>query len=226
METPPPAPSRTSMGWSTWLAFAAAAVVTFFGWRLLWQFADDAFITYRYVSTAMLGRGLVWNPEPFAPVDGNTDFLWSMLLLTVWKVFGVMPPDIANTLGLLFGLASLLLLARKVARLELPARLQPWRRALVWLTLLGVASNPAFLASLSSGLGVAIFNCALFAWALLASSKHTFDSPRRWYALAAVAAACGLCRPEGHLVVAATCGLLACWSLWPQRRAGRGILAI
>jgi arabinofuranosyltransferase len=214
------------LGRSTWLAFAVAVVATYFGWRLLWHMADDAYITYRYVSNAMLGRGLVWNPEPFGPVDGNTDFLWSMLLLTIWKVFGVMPPDIANTLGLLFGFTALLLLGRAAARLELPQRLQPWRAAIVWLVLLGVTSNRAFLASLSSGLGVAIFNCALFTWALLASSKHTFDSPRRWLMLAAVAAACGLCRPEGHLVVAATCCLLAIWSIWPQRRVGRGILAV
>ena len=60
--------------------------------------ADDAFITYRYVSNAMLGRGLVWNPAPFLPVDGNTDFLWSLLLLLTWQ-FGVFGAAVSRVLA-------------------------------------------------------------------------------------------------------------------------------
>ncbi len=50
-----------------------AAVIT--GWRELWFLTDDAFIAFRYVSNAMEGRGLVWNPAPFAQVEGYTSFL-------------------------------------------------------------------------------------------------------------------------------------------------------
>ncbi|HEX6813442.1 MAG TPA: EF-hand domain-containing protein [Planctomycetota bacterium] len=225
MHTPPPAASRTTLSGSTWLAILVCCVGAFFGWRLLWHMADDAYITFRYVHNAMVGRGLVWNPEPFAPVDGNTDFLWSLLMLFVWKLGGILPPDSSNPMSLLFGFATLLLLGRAAERLPLPERLQRWRPALVWLVLLSVTGNRAFLASLSSGRGIAIFNFCLFAWALLASSPRTFDSPRRWLALGLAAAACGLCRPEGHLVVAGTCALLLCWSL-PQRRVRGGLLAI
>ena len=40
-------------------------------WLGAWQLSflcDDAFITFRYVSNAHEGQGLVWNPAPFAPV--------------------------------------------------------------------------------------------------------------------------------------------------------------
>ncbi|HEU4418058.1 MAG TPA: hypothetical protein VFT55_03915, partial [Planctomycetota bacterium] len=204
------------MGWSTWLALGACVVATWFGWRLLWHMADDAYITYRYVSNAMLGRGLVWNPEPFLPVDGNTDFLWSMLLLATWKVTGLVPPEVANTFGLLFGCGTLFLLARAAALRPLPEPLRPWRWLVVALVLAFVASNRAFLASLSSGLGVAIFNFLLFAWVLLASSARTRGAQRRWLLLGACAGACGVARPEGHLVVLATCVLVSLWG-FPSR---------
>ncbi len=226
MESPLSAHRRLPLGWSTWFALLVCGVGTYFGWQLLWHMADDAYITFRYASNAMAGRGLVWNPEPFVPVDGNTYFLWSLVLLGVWKVFGVVPPDAANTISLLFGFLTLLLLARAVARLRLPQPLERWRSLLVWLVLLFVSSNRVFLASLSSGLGIAMFNCCLLAWALLAASPRTVDSKHRWFLLATIAAVSGLCRPEGHLVVAATCAVIALWSLGPTRRFGSALGAM
>ncbi|MBL8749128.1 MAG: EF-hand domain-containing protein [Planctomycetes bacterium] len=222
---------RARLGMRGWTIVAVAFAVMLVGWHLCWHFADDAFITYRYLSNAMLGRGLVWNPAPFAPVDGNTDFLWSLLLLSVWKVFGVEPPDIANWLTLGFGCVTFALLARAVWRIALPERLERARAVLLALSLALLVTNRGFLATLSSGLGIAIFNALLFAWSLLAASPRSVAAPRRWLALGLIAGATGVARPEGLLVVAATSVLAVWWSLVaaPRRVAvglGSGALAV
>jgi arabinofuranosyltransferase len=41
---------------------------------------DDAYITFRYVSNAHDGLGLVWNQPPFEPVEGYSSFLWAASL--------------------------------------------------------------------------------------------------------------------------------------------------
>lgn len=221
---PPSDLPRRAPAWTACLVVAVFAAALYVGWRLTWHLADDAYITYRYLSNAMLGRGLVWNPAPFLPVDGNSDFLWSLLLLSIWRLFGIEPPAIANWLALGFGYVVFLLLVRAVWRSPLPAaneRLRPLLLALVLALLVG---NRAFTASLSSGLGVSIWNCLLFVWSLLAVSRRSVDEPRRWLWLAAAAGACGVARPEGQLVVAATAVLVVWWSLAP-RRVGIGLAA-
>lgn len=210
-----------------WIVVAIAFATMLVGWQLLWHFADDAFITYRYLSNAMLGRGLVWNPAPFLPVDGNTDFLWSLLLLGVWKFGGLEPPQIANWLTLAFGTVTFALLARALWRVELPERLERVRLPLFALGLALLVTNRGFLATLSSGLGIAAFNAWVFAWSLLACSRRTVASPQRWLWLGVLAGGCGISRPEGLLVVAATCGLAVMWSATAQpRRIGRGITMV
>ena len=37
---------------------------------------DDAMISMRYACNLAHGNGLVWNPAPFAPVEGYTSFAW------------------------------------------------------------------------------------------------------------------------------------------------------
>lgn len=220
------AASRARPGPRTWIVVAAAFAAMVGGWHLCWHFADDAFITYRYLSNAMLGRGLVWNPPPFAPVDGNTDFLWSLLLLGIWRCFGIEPPAIANWLTLAFGTATFGLLARAVWRVELPERLARHRVALVALSLALAVTNRGWLATLSSGLGIACFNALLFAWSLLAASRRSAASPWRWFATAFVAGACGVARPEGLLVVAATAVLCGWWAIAARpRRIADGLVA-
>ena len=65
------------------LAGGAALVA---GWQLFWFLTDDAFIAFRYVSNSQFGRGYVWNPPPFLPVEGYTSFLWVALLDGVWRL--------------------------------------------------------------------------------------------------------------------------------------------
>ncbi|MCC7396028.1 MAG: EF-hand domain-containing protein [Planctomycetes bacterium] len=224
MPTTPPLLPRPLLRPASWLLLAITIVGAWFGWRELWHLADDAFITYRYLDNAMAGRGLVWNPAPFLPVDGNTDFLWSMLLLAVWKLTGLEPPAVANPLAFSLGALTLFALAFWAERLRLPAAAERHRPLLVALVLALAASNRAFLASTSSGLGMALFDLVLFLWCLGAARTGPDDRPRRWFATALAAAATGLARPEGHLAVAATVVLFV--MLGWRRRRGLAAVAV
>jgi arabinofuranosyltransferase len=70
---------------------------------LLWFLTDDAYISFRYVSNSLLGRGSVWNPPPFRPVEGHSNLLWMLLLEAVWRVVGVAPPQQRATRSRLLG---------------------------------------------------------------------------------------------------------------------------
>lgn len=170
------------------ILFAPAAALSFFGWRLFWFLCDDAFIEFRYASNLLSGRGLVWNPAPFMPVEGYTSWSWVMLLAGVWKVLGVEPPDAANVLSLLFGLASLAVVVVLLLRLELPLPLSA-------LALLGMVTNRTWLTWLSSGLETSLFDFTVLLWVLAAVLQK-----RSLWLLASAAAACTLTRPDGWLL--------------------------
>ncbi len=68
------------------MLWSVAAIAVWFGWRTFWFLTDDAFIAFRYVSNAVDGIGLVWNPPPFVPVEGYTSLLWIKMLEWVWRL--------------------------------------------------------------------------------------------------------------------------------------------
>lgn len=194
--------------WGPWgLLAALAAVGTWVGWKAFWFLCDDAYITFRYVSNAMLGRGLVWNPAPFVPVEGYTSFLWTVFLLAVWKVTGLEPPAIANTLSLGFGLVTLGLVTYTLATVRLPAAYERARVPLAALVLLATVTNRTFLAWLSSGLETAMFNCFITVWLVTMARAHT-DRRALWGATVS-AALLALTRPDGELFAGATAALVA-----------------
>jgi arabinofuranosyltransferase len=194
--------------WAAWTLGVAVALAAFAGWRLFYFLSDDAFIAFRYASNALRGHGLVWNPPPFAPVEGYTSFLWVRLLEIVWRLTGVAPPQAANALSFGFGLATLAIGARMLARMSLPPGLAPHRLALLALVMLGALSNRTFLAWLSSGLETAMFNFGLTAWLYLALAPRA-DRGTRWVLwLSAATAFLALCRPDGLLFGAAWAAML------------------
>ncbi len=182
---------------------ALLALGVYHGWRTFWFLTDDAFIAFRYVSNSVRGYGLVWNPPPFAPVEGYTSFLWVRLLEVVWRVTGLEPPQTANALALLFGYGTLALASRLFFTLPLPSAVAPYRFSLWAVALLGTVSNRTFLTWLSSGLETSLFNLCLTAWvvALVASPAD----PRRWLLALATSTSClTLTRPDGLLFTAVT----------------------
>jgi arabinofuranosyltransferase len=188
-----------------WSIAAATAISVFLGWRLFWFLTDDAFIAFRYASNSMLGRGYVWNPAPFVPVEGYTSFAWVVLLREVWALTGVMPPDAANWLSLAFGYATLWLGARMVLRMRLPPALERWRLLWLSLVLLATVSNRTFLTWLSSGLETSLFNFALTFWVYAATGPAGLA---RVTQLATSTALLCLTRPDGLLFAASTALLL------------------
>ena len=208
-----------------------AALAVFVAWAA-WQMrflCDDAFITFRYVSNAVDGHGLVWNAPPFQPVEGYTGFLWAVLLWATWSWFGVEPPDAANVLSLLLGLASFGVCAMAALRLrERDGRLT---RPIVAVAVLAVlATNRTYLQWMTGGLETALFNLGFVGWVLWAF-RGAPHGPR-WLAVwAGAAAVTALTRPDGLLLVAATAAIGICLAVarrltWRQAALGLAPLLV
>ncbi len=198
---------------------ALALVATGVGFRAFEFLTDDAFIAFRYVGNHQLGRGFVWNPAPFLPVEGYTSWLWIAILDVIWTWTGVEPPDAANLVSLGLGVATLAVCAAFLARMPLPDPLARWRVAWLALALLGAVSNRTFLTWLSSGLETALFNFAVTVWLYFALAPN--PDGRRGPALghACAAAAAALTRPDGLLLVGGS-GLLLGVEALRARSAG------
>jgi arabinofuranosyltransferase len=69
---------------------------------------DDSLISFRYADNFVRGRGLVYNPGE--PVEGYTNFLWT-LLIAVGMLCNVAPLTTAAALGIAGLVASLVLVA-------------------------------------------------------------------------------------------------------------------
>jgi len=178
-------------------------VLVWAGWRHAWFLTDDAYIAFRYVDNARAGRGLVWNPAPFLPVEGYTSFSWVMCLWGVWAWLGVAPPAAANVLSLLCGYATLIVVWRMLRAVELPQALAPVRGWLTVIALVSVATHRVFLTWLSSGLETALFVFSVTWWVAIAFERQPLGALRlmRWSLAATLMA---LTRPDGLLAVAAT----------------------
>ena len=185
------------------ILLCTAGVLLYFGWRLFWFLTDDAYISFRYVSNSILGYGYVWNPPPFRPVEGYTNFLWIVVLDAVWRVFNVAPPQSANYLSLFFSFSTLVLGAFMVLRIHWNSSLRPYLMIFLGMVLLGITTNRTFLAWSSSGLETAMFNFFITLW--IYSCIFIHQSSKRWIFFTALSAALtSLTRPDGLLLVAAT----------------------
>jgi arabinofuranosyltransferase len=221
LQPPPASPLR-------WLALAALIAATIAGGSALAFLCDDAFIHFRYAANVCEGRGLVWNAEPFRPVEG-AGFLWVLLLAAVRALTGVEPPDAANPLSIVCGVAQLLLLAAAARRMrDRAGDLVPW--VVGFAALAAIVANRTFLQWLSSGLDTALANVWLLWWVLHAcrgDGDGDGDGARRgarWLATWSLAAAlAALTRPDGLPLVAAT-GAVAAWWLVRGRLAARDVV--
>ena len=184
------------------LLFAAAAGIAIAGYFEFRFLTDDAYISFRYAANWLGGRGLSWNPPPFLPIEGYTNFAWVVLLGGIWATLGIEPPQAANPVSLAFGLGTLALTLRIGFRMSLPAASERLRLPLLALVALGIVSNRSYLAWLSSGLETALFNFAIVGWVAAALEKPAGRSDRATLALAGAASLAALTRPDGWLTVA------------------------
>jgi len=197
-----------------------AGVFLIVGWRWFWFLTDDAYISFRYVSNSILGHGYVWNPPPFRPVEGYTNFLWVVLLDFVWRALGIAPPQSANYLSLSFSLFSLVLVSWMVLRIRWNENLRRYRLLFLGLVLVAITTNRTFLTWTSSGLETAMFDFFLVLW--VCCCLFVPSSSIRWVFSVTSAAACmSLTRPDGLLFLAATVVLLSLSYLRKQRSRDR-----
>lgn len=203
----PSASRATSFRVTAILILASALLLA--GWLAggTWFVCDDAYIAFRYAANWRAGRGIVWNPPPFRPVEGYTSFAWVVLVGGGWRLTGVAPPVLAPALGLFFAAATLGRLWWHGLRMRLPAPQEETRLGLVALMLGAVAANRTFLAWATSGLETPLFALALLGWTL-AMARPLGDEDRLWSArVSAWASVLALTRPDGYLFVAATLAL-------------------
>ena len=204
--------------WHRLLFGAVLVAIVAYGWHQLHFECDDAYINFRYVSNSMLGRGFVWNPEPFLPVEGYTAPLWLAVLRLVWSVTGVEPPQASHWITLCFGLATLVLGWRILSRLRLP-------RLLVGLALLATATNRVFLTWTTSGLETSMFVFWITSWIYVTSKRQEEHSSSWAAAVGATATLAALTRPDGLLCVIASIVLFA-WRAVRGPAAGRARLLV
>ena len=203
----------TVIGLSTGLAL----VITVCGWKINWFLTDDAFITFRYASNWVSGIGPTWNPPPFAHIEGYSNFSWLVILSSIWCVFGIEPPQIANWLLLMFGLGSVLLCARWLAKLTVSSAGGMASGLIFLLALLLITTNKSFLTWLSSGLETSLFTLLVLGWSYALCGNGGSLSAIRWRSAVFFAALAALTRPDGLLFWAVTVGALFLSSLISSR---------
>lgn len=174
-----------------------------FFWRQFWFLTDDAYISFRYVSNSLLGYGYVWNPPPFRPVEGYTNFLWIVVLDIVWRIFGVIPPESANYISLIFSYLTLVIGSCIILQINWNSALYKYRIFFVGSFLFGVMTNRTFIAWTSSGLETAMMNFFIILWAyfcIFMKKTHLL-----WpFSVSFTASLIALTRPDGLLYVMAT----------------------
>lgn len=149
---------------------------------------DDAAISFTYARNLVAGDGLVLQPGG-ERVEAYSNLLW-VLLLAGGHALGAELSPLAKTLGLLFGVACLGIVA------VLPSRLGDRRPALPDMAApLALAGNTAFAVWSVAGLENSMFALlVLMSFGALAHEVRT-PSPQPWSAL--VLTLLAITRPEG-----------------------------
>ena len=178
------------------LILACAPWLVVLGWlaAVSWFLAtDDAFISFRYARNLIDGHGLVFNVGE--RVEGYSNFLWTLELAAIWRVFGIPPEDAAPWLSVAFTAATLASMAWWIARLP---NLQH-RRLVMWMSL-GLVCSSATFAVWTSGGGLETRQFTFFI-VLAVVLLTTYRNSRRGLLAASTSLAlASLTRPEGPLI--------------------------
>jgi arabinofuranosyltransferase len=154
---------------------------------------DDAFISFRYAKNFVEGHGLVYNIGE--RVEGYTNFLWT-LLLSLFMKMGLDPVVMSQILGVLFSLATVLLLLR------LNRRLYPEETLFDYLAPLFLACCGAYAAWSTGGLETSFFTFLVLLGSFLFLSG--IDRPRCFASSGIVFALVCMTRLDGLVLVFVT----------------------
>jgi hypothetical protein len=190
------------------IAIAAVLAAAWQAWALRWT-CDDAYISFRYAQHFADGHGLVFNLDPAeAPVEGYTNFSWTMWLALGWWL-GCRDAALETwsiVSGVLCHAATVWLLAAIA-----------WRasrgRAFVPIAACGYAAIHHGASLAPAGLETALF--VLLATALLHVTWTVRCLRDAWWA-GFLAVLCTMTRPDGALF-AAMLGLFVLHDAWRWR---------
>jgi arabinofuranosyltransferase len=155
---------------------------------------DDSYITYRYADNIIRGLGFVYNPGEF--VLGVTTPLW-VLILAVVGFLGVEVPGAAIVLGILFDVASVLLLFEVLSNHN--------QGAAMWAAVIWAVYPPAVTAA-SGGMETSMF-IALSLASLMVISRNRYKPSHSTFAVLA-----SITRPEGIIIYSLSLmGALRTW---------------
>ncbi|MCZ6649904.1 MAG: hypothetical protein O7D35_04485 [Acidobacteria bacterium] len=186
------------------LLAAAVAAVPLLGTFAPDCLSDDAFISFRYARNLATGHGLVFNAGDPQPVEGYTNFLWTLLLAGT-TALGLNPEIAARNLGLMAAMGA------QLATFFLARTLMP-RFPFLWaLPACLLAANSFFVVEAIQGLETT-FMAALVTAALArrATEIVAFAAGRKTIPFSAlILGLSALTRPEGYLVFAVI--ILADW---------------
>lgn len=163
--------------------------------------ANDAFISFRYVSNAVNGYGYTYNLPPFEPVSGFTSFLWLLLLRELWAI-GLQPPQSAELMTFWFSMGQVFLCFFFIRHMNIQKKLKNKSLFLFLAVCLILLTNRTFLAFMSSGTETALFNFLVLWWTFELSIR------RNPLYLSVAALLLGLCRFEGFIFILATVPVL------------------
>ena len=167
------------------LVFSAALLIHIDSFRYT---VDDAFISFRYAENLAGGNGLVFNRGE--PVEGYTNFLWTVLIAGGIRA-GIDPVPFSRVAGTAAGLL-LLWTAFYFARSRLPGG------SLAFLLPVPIVANGAFALWCGAGLETVLFTFLLFLGAALAVGWRG-EGEGAFTAAALVFSLAALTRPEGTL---------------------------
>jgi arabinofuranosyltransferase len=166
---------------------------------------DDAYISFRYADNLLNGHGLVFNPGE--RVEGYTNFFWTVMIAGTMAI-GLEPMYASQVLGLILGLATLLLVYRFGTHVAHRTPVQ----AIVAPILL--AFSVPFGVWTFSGLETPLFSflalLGAFHFILEYREASRFPLSAIWFALAS------LTRPEGVLITVVS-SFFGLWYLWFSR---------
>lgn len=199
---------RASGAWAVLVLLAAVFAVL--AGDHVW-FNDDVFITFRYAQNLADGHGFVWNPGG-EPVEGSTSLAWSFLNAGA-ILAGLSPVTFSQTLGVIAGLAALLLSYWAARRL---LGLSPWW-SLVAPALL--VAHRQYVLWAGCGLETRAATAVAFGGALLMAREVARERPG-WLGSGLTFFAATLFRPEMPLLHLGTgIGLWLARPTWERFRA-------
>ncbi len=137
-----------------WLGFALALPPLLMLVHKFWFVIDDAFISFRYARNLAGGHGLRYNLTENPPVEGYSNFLWT-LVCAAYERLGLDMTFWPPLTGTLCGVALLALVARRIRALEI-------RGPAAVLAVLSLGCFPPFAVWCSTGLEAMAFALLVF----------------------------------------------------------------